>query len=111
MNLKEIVEESVEVLEMAAKKNNITFATDLEDVTIIGNETQLYELVFNLCDNAVRYNKPNGMVYITLKTDDATPVLIVEDTGIGVEKSTEKEYLSVSTELTKAVRKKPEVQV
>lgn len=86
VNLKEIVEESVEVLEMAAKKNNITFATDLEDVTIIGNETQLYELVFNLCDNAVRYNKPNGMVYITLKTDDATPVLIVEDTGIGVEK-------------------------
>ena len=71
---------------MAAKKNNITFATDLEDVTIIGNETQLYELVFNLCDNAVRYNKPSGMVYITLKTDDATPVLIVEDTGIGVEK-------------------------
>ena len=86
VNLKDIVEESVEVLEMASQKNNVTFVSNLEDVTIMGNETQLYELVFNLCDNAVRYNKLNGMVYITLKTVDLTPVLVVKDTGIGIDK-------------------------
>ena len=86
VNLKDMVEEAVDVLEMAAGKNNITFELNLADTMVTGNETQLYELVFNLCDNSIRYNKPNGTVYITLKTENENAVLIVKDTGIGIEK-------------------------
>ena len=73
-------------MEMSTRKNNITIETDLQDVTVTGNETQLFELVYNLCDNAIRYNKPNGKVCITLKTENESPVLVVKDTGIGIEK-------------------------
>lgn len=86
VNLKDTVEEAVETLEMSTRKNNITIETNLQDVTVTGNETQLFELVYNLCDNAIRYNKPNGKVYITLKTENESPVLVVKDTGIGIEK-------------------------
>lgn len=86
VNLKDMVEESIEVLEVPARNNNISFVTNLKDVTFIGNETQLYELVFNLCDNAVRYNKPNGNVFITLERINENPVLTVRDTGIGIDK-------------------------
>lgn len=86
VNLKDMVNESVELLEMTAKKNNVTIHTELEEVSCTGNETQLYELVFNLCDNAVRYNKPNGNVYVTLKRENSNAVLQVKDTGIGIEK-------------------------
>lgn len=86
VSLKDMVNESVELLEMTSKKNNITIYTELEEITCIGNETQLYELVFNLCDNAVRYNKPNGSVYIKLIRQNENAVLQVKDTGIGIEK-------------------------
>lgn len=86
VNLKDMVEESIEVLEVPAKNNQISFVTNLTDVTFIGNETQLYELVFNLCDNAVRYNKPSGSVFINLERVDENPVLTVRDTGIGIDK-------------------------
>lgn len=86
VNLKDMVEESIEVLEVPAKNNQISFVTNLTDVTFIGNETQLYELVFNLCDNAVRYNKPGGSVFINLERVDENPVLTVRDTGIGIDK-------------------------
>ena len=90
VNLKDMVNETVELLEMTAKKNNITIHTQLEDITCTGNETQLYELVFNLCDNAVRYNKPNGDVYVTLTRINGNAVLQVKDTGIGIEKKHQK---------------------
>ncbi len=90
VNLKDMVNESVELLEMSAKKNNISIYTELEDVTCTGNETQLYELVFNLCDNAVRYNKPNGNVYVTLTKINDNAVLQVKDTGIGIDKKHQK---------------------
>lgn len=90
VNLKDMVDEAVEVLEMPAKKNEISFVTNLEDVTFIGDETQLYELVFNLCDNAVRYNKKGGSVFITLTRLNDNPVLTVKDTGIGIDKKHQK---------------------
>lgn len=90
VNLKDMVNESIELLEMTAKKNNVTIHTELEEVSCTGNETQLYELVFNLCDNAVRYNKPNGNVYVTLTRENGNAILQVKDTGIGIEKKHQK---------------------
>uniref|UniRef100_UPI003FED8C9F sensor histidine kinase n=1 Tax=Ruminococcus sp. TaxID=41978 RepID=UPI003FED8C9F len=49
-----------------------------------GNRNQLYELVYNLCDNAIRYNRKGGNVTVTVKKEDENAVLSVADTGIGI---------------------------
>jgi two-component system phosphate regulon sensor histidine kinase PhoR len=51
-----------------------------------GNKTLLEELLFNLCSNAVRYNKKGGSVTIVTTIENTRPVLIVKDTGIGIPK-------------------------
>ena len=51
-----------------------------------GNKTLLEELLFNLCSNAVRYNKKGGNVTIVTTIENTRPVLIVKDTGIGIPK-------------------------
>ena len=56
----------------------------VEHVPLSGNKTLLEELMFNLCSNAVRYNKKGGTVTITITTEQGRPVLVVADTGIGI---------------------------
>ena len=46
----------------------------------------IYEMVYNVCDNAVKYNKENGAVTITVGGDEKTASVSVEDTGIGIPK-------------------------
>lgn len=84
VNLKDIIFESVETLEISASKNNIDITADAEDCYINGNSTRLFELIYNLCDNAIRYNKPGGSVIIKLNKKDGRASLVVQDTGIGI---------------------------
>ena len=58
--------------------------TDLEDVIYIGNDQQLQTLISNLVSNAVKYNKENGDLNISLHEDNDHMVLVVADTGIGI---------------------------
>ena len=44
----------------------------------------LDEMIFNLCDNAIKYNKPSGRVEVTVDMEAGHPVLTVEDNGIGI---------------------------
>ena len=69
---------------MAAKKNiNITY--DLpEEVKVNGVNSMLEELVFNLCDNAIKYNVDGGIVKIIVEEEEKKVRIIVEDTGIGI---------------------------
>ena len=78
--LKEVAEEVFESLENSASKHNVTLQISGDDIIVTANRRQMTELMFNLCDNAIKYNKPGGsvMVYITRNT------LSVSDTGIGI---------------------------
>ena len=49
-----------------------------------GIRRYLYEIIYNLCDNAIRYNKDGGKVTIDLKNNDGNIILSVSDTGIGI---------------------------
>ena len=60
-----------------------------------GNKTLLEELLFNLCSNAVRYNKKGGSVTIVTTIENTRPVLIVKDTGIGIPKEQQERVNSV----------------
>ena len=72
----------IETLEVVAKKSDITLSLSGESTIIDANKNLIYELIYNLCDNAIRYNKPGGSVTVTAKYNSIT----VADTGIGIDK-------------------------
>ena len=86
LNLKEIVQRVYRRLEMFANKHSVTFELDLEDAYILGVDELLENLVFNLCDNAIKYNYKGGFVKIKLKTNSEFVELSIKDSGIGIPK-------------------------
>ena len=79
-----IANEVVEVLSVSAAKRQVEVSVDGDHCIINGIRRYLYEIVYNLCDNAIRYNKEGGKVNVTVKQDGAHTVIIVSDTGIGI---------------------------
>ncbi len=81
LNLKEIVIDVSTALNVRCFEQNVTLNLDLDDVIINANQQEMMELVRNLIDNAIKYNKPNGSVDVTLKEK----YLQVSDSGIGID--------------------------
>lgn len=74
-------------LKPLAQKQNITLNLIGDTVYIKGTEKIVYEMIYNLCDNAVKYNKENGTVDIIINNTDNKVNLTVKDTGIGIPNS------------------------
>jgi hypothetical protein len=74
------------MMEIPAEKNEVTVEVQGEATSVRGNRNLIDELIYNLCSNAVRYNKKGGKVTIITRTEDGHPTLIVKDTGIGIPK-------------------------
>ncbi len=74
-------------LETIAKKRNITFKLSGDRCTISGVQHIIEEMIYNLCDNAVKYNKDNGEVTISIRQFVDGIELSVADTGIGIDQS------------------------
>lgn len=74
----------VQQLAPVAKEKGISITTDTAPCEVMGVGRVLEELIYNLCDNAVKYNRPKGSVKVTAKPVDGVPTLIVADTGIGI---------------------------
>jgi len=79
-----LTESVAESLSLQASRQEVTLSVTGQPLLLMGNRGMLEELVYNLCDNAIRYNKPGGSV-----TADVSPVngkvrLQVADTGIGI---------------------------
>ena len=71
-------------LEDAAQKKGISFALSGQRTIVSGVPQVLDEMIFNLCDNAVKYNRENGHVRVCVSTEQEHAVLRVEDDGIGI---------------------------
>lgn len=71
-------------LQDKAKAQQVTLQLNGTPIVIKGAAQILDELIFNLCDNAVKYNKPGGTVKVSVMMEGGHPVLSVEDTGIGI---------------------------
>ena len=80
LSLLAVVNEVLENLQTKAEAKNIKIQVLGEDTRIYGNLSQITELVYNLCDNAIKYNKDGGALNVTL----ADKMLFVADTGIGI---------------------------
>ena len=86
VDLHDLGEQCIHSMQMQADKNEVTLHLEGASVPMNGNKTLLEELLFNLCSNAVRYNKKGGSVTIVTTIENTRPVLIVKDTGIGIPK-------------------------
>jgi len=85
VDLCEISQEIKNMLEFNARQNCISIIVNGENpCEVFGDRVMLSELVYNLCDNAIKYNKQGGEVKITLSKDIQKVILSVKDTGIGI---------------------------
>ena len=84
VSLGHVVNEVCETLFDAATSKNISLSWSVVDGTMYGVKRLLYEMVYDLCDNAIKYNRSGGSVKITVFEDDTNVRLEVADTGIGI---------------------------
>ncbi len=82
--LLDIVDAVMERLQPLAEKRNISFALRGERVKIKGVSHVLDEMIFNLCDNAIKYNRDGGKVDLRLEQTEQNVIFSVKDTGIGI---------------------------
>lgn len=87
IDLYEACQEVLAHLEHAARKRNIHFTLDGTHGTLQGLEQIIDEIVYNLCDNAIKYNKENGTVIVSVMEDPGWVTLKVADSGIGIPSS------------------------
>lgn len=78
-----MIEEIFTDLAPLAEKNG-TILESTGDGTMTGSDTLIYRLLFNLTENAIRYNRPDGMVRITVTEEEKRLIIRVSDTGCGV---------------------------
>ena len=84
VSLRLLAEEVCETLSDAAKMKNVSLSVSGDEGVINGVHRLLYEIIYNLCDNAIKYNEPGGSVKITIRQSSEEVCLNVQDTGIGI---------------------------
>lgn len=89
VNLYQSAKVCVEMLQVSAEKHQVSIHLEGEDCFVQGNKQMLEELLFNLCDNAIRYNNVGGRVDVRVKANGTDTILEVEDTGIGIPKESQ----------------------
>ncbi len=84
VELKTLCENIAQSLAGSAEERNITLSVTGEAASVVGVPHLLEEFFYNLCDNAVKYNKDGGAVHVKVEKEDGHAVVTVEDTGIGI---------------------------
>ena len=86
IDLYKLAENCVQMMQVTAEKQGIRLTLQGESAMAMANKGLMDEVFYNLCSNAIRYNKPCGSVTVTVGTKDERPFLSVADTGIGIPK-------------------------
>ena len=84
VSLRELSEEVCENLADAARGKNVRLNVSGSEGAITGVRRLLYEIIYNLCDNAIKYNRDGGSVEIDISQDADAVLLRVQDTGVGI---------------------------
>ena len=84
IDLLALCRETASYLEVAAQKQQVQLTVQGQAMRIHGVYQIAEEIVYNLCDNAIKYNKPGGSVTVTVSDRAGRPVIEVRDTGIGI---------------------------
>lgn len=86
VDLYDVAKESLPSLEMNAKKYQVTLSLSGQSEIVNAVYERMVELIYNLVDNAIRYNQPGGIVEVTVSHDEKGSYLKVKDNGIGISK-------------------------
>lgn len=79
------VDRVIRMLGLIAKTNRITIETDLtDDCSILILEDDLYQIIFNLVENGIKYNTPGGKLFVRLFRKDDNVIMQIQDTGVGI---------------------------
>lgn len=89
VNLYQSAKVCVDMLQVSAEKHQVSIHLSGEDCYVQGNKQMLEELLYNLCDNAIRYNNVGGKVEVGVWKRESSVTLVVEDTGIGIPKESQ----------------------
>ena len=93
VDLYELAENCVSMLQINAEKHQVFLSLFGSSCHVCANKGMMEELLYNLCDNAIRYNKVDGSVKVVLKNEEDCVKLQVKDTGIGIpQKSTDRVF-------------------
>ena len=79
-----LAEEVTDSLKDEAAKKTVTLVVEGQAASIEGVRRLLYEIFYNLCDNAIKYNVPGGSVHFFVDSNEKSAVVKVADTGIGI---------------------------
>ena len=84
VDLCEVALEVAEALKPSADKKNVSLTVNGTSTTMNGIRRYIYEIIYNLCDNSIRYNKEGGRVIVNIARENNAVILKVADTGIGI---------------------------
>ena len=84
VDLLEVARRAAEQLDTTAQARKITVTVDGQPTAVNVVRQLLYEVIYNLCDNAIKYNVDGGSVRMTVSGDGANACVTVADTGIGI---------------------------
>ena len=84
VDLLELAKNVEAILAFSAEKHHVSLSVSGDSAYVLGEKHLLEELIYNLCDNAIRYNKENGEVHIGIKAQSDQVLLTVADSGIGI---------------------------
>lgn len=84
LDLYAMAEKCVDMLQVNAENHDVTLQLSGKSAYVNANREMMNELLYNLCDNAIRYNKKGGRVDVSVEETDTEVVLSVKDTGIGI---------------------------
>lgn len=83
-DLYELAEKAARSLEPEANAAHVALELSGAPAVLTGNRQLLYGIIYNLCDNAIKYNRENGSVSLSIRSEAAEIILSVKDTGIGI---------------------------
>lgn len=89
LDLYELAEKCAQMLEVNARNHKVEICCQGTCSSVYANREMMEELIYNLCDNAIRYNQPGGRVEVAVKAEKNETVLTVSDTGIGIPKDSQ----------------------
>ena len=84
VDLLSVAKDAADTLQESANKKNVTLALEGESAPIQGAPRLIYEIAYNLCDNAIRYNRAGGHVSVRVQPENGYALLEVADDGIGI---------------------------
>ena len=87
VSLSALVEEVLCDLTQVAEEQNITLIQEPGEATLTGSDLFLYRAIYNLVENAIKYNRPNGSVTVSIHSEAGWGILRISDTGIGIDKA------------------------